>query len=218
MNTISGFPRQDAPLKPNSTRLVPIASLPRFYRRVPGCHLRDGRRPWPHKASENGDPEPADHEQEFFNRALLIMQALRKPARSALSPHLVRSIAWCTDVTDAANKIEKSIGMTNFPMPNRPPLQRVAPKPALASRSQRKMTLSGWGSRRDHLKAELPSGDFRFIALDVETACSDAASSCQIGIACVRSDNRIETFATLVNPHMRFDEILAMHASVKSVV
>ena len=66
------------------------------------------------------------------------------------------------------------------------------------------MTLSGWVSRRDHLDAELPRGDFRFIALDVETACSDAASICQIGIACVRPDNRIETFATLVNPRMRF--------------
>ncbi|MGV8988965.1 MAG: exonuclease domain-containing protein [Cypionkella sp.] len=66
------------------------------------------------------------------------------------------------------------------------------------------MTLSEWGSRRDHLEADLPSGDFRFIALDVETACSDAASICQIGIACVRPDNRIETFATLVNPRMRF--------------
>ena len=66
------------------------------------------------------------------------------------------------------------------------------------------MALSGWASRRDHLNAELPSGDFRFIALDVETACSDAASICEIGIACVRSDNLIETFATLVNPHMRF--------------
>ena len=66
------------------------------------------------------------------------------------------------------------------------------------------MTISAWGSRRDHLEADLPSGDFRFIALDVETACSDAASICQIGIACVRPDNRIETFATLVNPRMRF--------------
>lgn len=44
------------------------------------------------------------------------------------------------------------------------------------------MTLSGWRSRRDHMDADLPSGDFRFIALDVETACSDAASICQIGI------------------------------------
>lgn len=66
------------------------------------------------------------------------------------------------------------------------------------------MTFSRWGSRQDHLDADLPAGEFRFIALDVETSCSDPASICQIGIACVRSDNRIETFATLVNPRMRF--------------
>lgn len=51
----------------------------------------------------------------------------------------------------------------------------------------------------------LPDGDFRFIALDVETACSDAASICQIGIACVQADNRIQTFSMLVNPQSRFD-------------
>ena len=51
----------------------------------------------------------------------------------------------------------------------------------------------------------IPSGRFRFIAIDVETACSDAASICQIGIACVRPDDRIETFSMLVNPRMRFD-------------
>lgn len=66
------------------------------------------------------------------------------------------------------------------------------------------MTLVNWGSRRDHLTAPLPSGDYRFIALDVETACSEAASICQIGIACVRPDNHIETFATLVNPQTYF--------------
>lgn len=58
-------------------------------------------------------------------------------------------------------------------------------------------------SRRDAF--DTPVGDFRFIALDVETACSDAASICQIGLACVLPDNRIQTFATLVNPGTRFD-------------
>src|SRR5690554_4397123 len=52
---------------------------------------------------------------------------------------------------------------------------------------------------------DIPTGDFRFIALDVETACSDAASICQIGLACVLPDNRIQTFSTLVNPGTRFD-------------
>lgn len=51
----------------------------------------------------------------------------------------------------------------------------------------------------------VPEGDFRFIALDVETACSDAASICQIGIACVQADNQIQTFSMLVNPGTRFD-------------
>jgi len=52
---------------------------------------------------------------------------------------------------------------------------------------------------------QVPEGDFRFIALDVETACSDAASICQIGLACVQSDNQIQTFSMLVNPGTRFD-------------
>lgn len=51
----------------------------------------------------------------------------------------------------------------------------------------------------------IPDGDFRFIALDVETACSDAASICQIGIACVQPDDHIQTFSILVNPGTRFD-------------
>ncbi len=50
-----------------------------------------------------------------------------------------------------------------------------------------------------------PDGDFRFIALDVETACSDSASICQIGLACVSADDRINTFSILVDPQMRFD-------------
>jgi DNA polymerase III subunit epsilon len=51
----------------------------------------------------------------------------------------------------------------------------------------------------------VPEGSFRFIALDVETACSDAASICQIGLACVQLDNQIQTFSMLVNPGTRFD-------------
>ncbi|MDZ4137030.1 MAG: exonuclease domain-containing protein [Paracoccaceae bacterium] len=51
----------------------------------------------------------------------------------------------------------------------------------------------------------IPDGDFRFIALDVETACSDAGSICQIGLACVQPDNQILTFSMLVNPGTRFD-------------
>lgn len=51
----------------------------------------------------------------------------------------------------------------------------------------------------------VPEGSFRFVALDVETACSDAASICQIGLACVQPDNQIQTFSMLVNPGTRFD-------------
>lgn len=51
----------------------------------------------------------------------------------------------------------------------------------------------------------VPQGNFRFIALDVETACSDAASICQIGLACVQPDNQFQTFSMLVNPGTRFD-------------
>ena len=51
----------------------------------------------------------------------------------------------------------------------------------------------------------LPVGPFRFIALDVETSYRDSASICQIGLACVRPDNRIVRFATYINPEQRFD-------------
>ena len=51
----------------------------------------------------------------------------------------------------------------------------------------------------------VPDGNFRFVALDVETACSDVASICQIGLACVQTDNQIQTFSMLVNPGTRFD-------------
>jgi DNA polymerase-3 subunit epsilon len=46
----------------------------------------------------------------------------------------------------------------------------------------------------------LPRGPFRFFALDVETANHDRASICQVGVACVRPDNSIETWVTLVDP------------------
>lgn len=64
--------------------------------------------------------------------------------------------------------------------------------------------MADWGARDTHLAAELPKGDFRFIALDVETACGNSASICQIGIACVRANGGIETWATYVDPQMQF--------------
>lgn len=57
----------------------------------------------------------------------------------------------------------------------------------------------------DHsVAATLPSGPFRFIALDVETASRDSASICQIGLACVCHDNHIRSFTTYVNPEQSF--------------
>jgi DNA polymerase III epsilon subunit-like protein len=47
-----------------------------------------------------------------------------------------------------------------------------------------------------------PKGPFRFFALDVETANNDRGSICQIGVACVRPDNSIETWVTYVDPQV----------------
>lgn len=46
----------------------------------------------------------------------------------------------------------------------------------------------------------LPQGPFRFFALDVETANNHRGSICQVGVACVRPDDSIETWVTLVDP------------------
>jgi DNA polymerase-3 subunit epsilon len=54
------------------------------------------------------------------------------------------------------------------------------------------------------MTAPLPNGDYRFIALDVETACGDSASICQIGLACVDTQDKIHTWAGYVDPLMPF--------------
>lgn len=46
----------------------------------------------------------------------------------------------------------------------------------------------------------LPEGEFRFFALDVETANNDRGSICQIGIAGVRPDDSIVTWSSYVDP------------------
>jgi DNA polymerase-3 subunit epsilon len=56
-----------------------------------------------------------------------------------------------------------------------------------------------------HHLSRIPSGNFRFVALDVETACGNSASICQIGLACVGHDNQIQTFSMMVDPAMHFD-------------
>lgn len=50
-----------------------------------------------------------------------------------------------------------------------------------------------------------PDGEYRFVALDVETASAWPGSICQIGIACVGDDGTIETFATYIDPQCAFD-------------
>ncbi|CUH51663.1 3'-5' exonuclease [Shimia marina] len=50
----------------------------------------------------------------------------------------------------------------------------------------------------------LPQGLFRFIALDVETANANRGSISQIGLACVRMDGTMETFATFIDPQEEF--------------
>lgn len=84
------------------------------------------------------------------------------------------------------------------------PFQRNQPQPAVTG--QRTLEIARTTARPafDHTH-RVPEGSFRFIALDVETACSDVASICQIGLACVQPDNQIQTFSMLVNPRTRFD-------------
>ena len=51
---------------------------------------------------------------------------------------------------------------------------------------------------------EPPSGNFRFIAVDVETAGYETASICQIGLALVGFDGSIQTYSSYVNPRTPF--------------
>jgi len=55
--------------------------------------------------------------------------------------------------------------------------------------------------RQTHVSS-FPKGPFRFFALDVETANNDRGSICQIGVACVRPNNSIETWVTYVDPQV----------------
>ncbi|MCU0732664.1 MAG: 3'-5' exonuclease [Hyphomonas sp.] len=67
------------------------------------------------------------------------------------------------------------------------PVAAPAPKPAAIRRTR---------------VTPFPEGPFRFFALDVETANNDRGSICQIGVACVRPDNSIETWVTYVDPQV----------------
>lgn len=49
-----------------------------------------------------------------------------------------------------------------------------------------------------------PPGDYRFVVIDVETANGWNGSICQIGLAMITLENRIETFSTLIDPECEF--------------
>ncbi|MDK3019257.1 exonuclease domain-containing protein [Pseudodonghicola flavimaris] len=60
--------------------------------------------------------------------------------------------------------------------------------------------------------APVLSGDYRFIAVDVETANADTSSICQFGLAFVRPDGAIDTLDLLIDPEMYFDSFnTALH-------
>ncbi|WP_052272348.1 exonuclease domain-containing protein [Leisingera sp. ANG-M7] len=65
---------------------------------------------------------------------------------------------------------------------------------------------------------KFPSGSFRFVALDVETANHDRASICQIGVACVLPDNSIETWMTYVDPATPTWAFTGLHGISQSTV
>lgn len=63
-----------------------------------------------------------------------------------------------------------------------------------------------------------PKGPFRFVALDVETANNDRGSICQIGVACVRPNNTIETWVTYLDPEVDRWVFTSLHGiSAKTV-
>lgn len=63
-----------------------------------------------------------------------------------------------------------------------------------------------------------PKGPFRFAALDVETANHDRGSICQIGVACVRLDNSIETWVTYVDPQTDHWFFSGLHGITSTMV
>lgn len=63
-----------------------------------------------------------------------------------------------------------------------------------------------------------PKGAFRFFALDVETANGSRSSICQIGVACVRPDNSIETWMSYVDPQTDSFPFSMIHGITASTV
>jgi len=79
--------------------------------------------------------------------------------------------------------------------------QITYPPPACRPRAGR----CGGLSDTAPIQPALPTGAFRFVALDVETSCGDVASICQIGLACVDAQGGIAPFTTYIDPEQRFD-------------
>lgn len=63
-----------------------------------------------------------------------------------------------------------------------------------------------------------PAGPFRFFALDVETANNNRGSICQVGVACVRPDNSIDTWVTLVDPQTETWQFSYLHGITNAMV
>lgn len=62
-------------------------------------------------------------------------------------------------------------------------------------------------------------GEFRFLAIDVETANSHRGSICQIGLCGVRIDGGLATWSSLVNPRQDFDgRNIAVHGITPRMV
>ncbi|GAA3872817.1 exonuclease domain-containing protein [Celeribacter arenosi] len=60
---------------------------------------------------------------------------------------------------------------------------------------------------------------YRFVAVDVETANGNQGSICQIGLAMVRPDGRVETFGVLIDPRQKFDDFnIALHGIDEAAV
>lgn len=64
-----------------------------------------------------------------------------------------------------------------------------------------------------------PSGSYRFIALDVETANSSNSSICQIGLAACDERGMLQTFGTLINPRATFEAMnIGIHGITSDMV
>lgn len=80
-----------------------------------------------------------------------------------------------------------------------------------AALSRQKARFEGGAVAAETVLPPLPEGPFRFFALDVETANHDRASICQVGVACVRPDDSIVTWVTLVDPQTRHWSFTGLH-------